>query len=115
MLWPLESPPKSYCDGVQSEDTDHIHVFLSSDDNPAHTSKGFTEASSSGSAVESRILLGTITGLQTSSEEGSCLVYNSSGTKTHVIMKHRTLLVCEPGSLKFLLEIYSFLHRVDIN
>ncbi|XP_004289486.1 PREDICTED: uncharacterized protein LOC101295761 isoform X1 [Fragaria vesca subsp. vesca] len=86
-------PPKSYCDGIQNEDTDHIHVFLSSDDNPVHTSKGFTEASSSGSAVGSRILLGTITGLRTSSEEGSCLVYNSSGTKTHVIMKHRTLLV----------------------
>ncbi|PRQ48137.1 putative DnaJ domain-containing protein [Rosa chinensis] len=86
-------PPKSCCDRIQNEDTDHIHVFLSSDDNPVHTSKGFTEASSSGSAVGSRILLGTITGLRSSSEEGSCLVYNSSGTKTHVIMKHRTLLV----------------------
>lgn len=87
------APPKSYSDGMQNEESDHIHVFLSSNENPVHTSEGFTEDSFSGAAVGSRILLGTITGLGTSSEEGSCLVYNSSGTKTHGIMKHRTLLV----------------------
>ncbi|VVA31676.1 PREDICTED: PRUPE_6G224500 [Prunus dulcis] len=87
------APPKSYSDGMQNEESDHIRVFLSSNENPVHTSEGFTEDSFSGAAVGSRILLGTITGLGTSSEEGSCLVYNSSGTKTHVIMKHRTLLV----------------------
>ncbi|ONI02849.1 hypothetical protein PRUPE_6G224500 [Prunus persica] len=87
------APPKSYSDGMQNEESDHIRVFLSSNENPVHTSEGFTEDSFSGAAVGSRILLGTITGLGTSSEEGSGLVYNSSGTKTHVIMKHRTLLV----------------------
>lgn len=96
-------PPKSDCDGIQNEDTDHIHVFLSSDENPVHIRKGFTKDSFSGGAVGSRILLGTITGLGTTSEEGSCLVYNSSGTKTHMIMKHRTLLVCKPSPLVFLL------------
>ncbi|XVF15460.1 hypothetical protein REPUB_Repub09cG0155500 [Reevesia pubescens] len=43
--------------------------------------------------VGSGVLLGTISGLGTSPEEGSCFVYNSSGSQTHVIMKHRTLLV----------------------
>ncbi|KAL5556840.1 hypothetical protein UlMin_039076 [Ulmus minor] len=81
-------PPKGSCDQIQNEDNhDHIHVFLNSHQCPQKVT------SFSDDAVGSRILLGTITGLGTSPEEGSCFVYNSSGTKTHMIMKHRTLLV----------------------
>ncbi|KAK9265454.1 hypothetical protein L1049_010788 [Liquidambar formosana] len=87
-------PPKSYCDRLQNEDSqDHIHVFLNSHENPIRINKGFSKDSISGGEVESRIPLGKITGLGTNPEEGSCFVYNGSGTKTHVIMKHRTLLV----------------------
>lgn len=93
-------PPKSYRNGIQNEDVqDHIHVFLSSDESPFHTGRGFSKDSFLDGAVGSRIPLGTITGLGTSPEEGSCFVYNSSGTKSHVIMKHRTLLVCKSDLL----------------
>ncbi|GFQ04573.1 chaperone protein dnaj [Phtheirospermum japonicum] len=37
--------------------------------------------------------LGVIKGLGTTSEEGTCYVYDERGVKTHMIMKHRTLLV----------------------
>jgi hypothetical protein len=71
-------PPKSVRNGIRNQDSqDHIHIFLNSNDDTR----------------ESRVQLGVITGLGTSSEEGSCFVYNTSGVKTHVIMKHRTLLV----------------------
>ncbi|GMY11869.1 chaperone protein dnaj [Fagus crenata] len=88
-------PPKNNCDGVQNEDVqDQIHVFLSSHEDPSiHISEGSSIDQFSGGAVGSGIPLGTITGLGTGPEEGSCFVYNSSGTKTHVILKHRTLLV----------------------
>lgn len=97
-------PPKSYCDGVQNEDAqDQIHVFLSSHEDPSmHISEGSSIDQFSCGAVGSRIPLGTITGLGAGPEEGSCFVYDSSGTKTHVLMKHRTLLVCKTGSLWFL-------------
>jgi hypothetical protein len=97
-------PPKNNCDGVQNEDVqDQIHVFLSSHEDPSiHISEGSSIDQFSGGAVGSGIPLGTITGLGTGPEEGSCFVYNSSGTKTHVILKHRTLLVCKAGSLWFL-------------
>ncbi|XP_042413011.1 uncharacterized protein LOC122002047 isoform X2 [Zingiber officinale] len=67
---------------VDSED--HIHIFLPTD--------GAKNSASSGSSG-SRTLLGIVTGLGTSTEEDSCSVYNRTGVKTHVIMKHRTLLV----------------------
>uniref|UniRef100_A0A6P4AZL5 uncharacterized protein LOC107434673 isoform X1 n=1 Tax=Ziziphus jujuba TaxID=326968 RepID=A0A6P4AZL5_ZIZJJ len=87
-------PPKGYCDGMQNEDThDKIHVFLNSSQYPTHINEGFQKNSFSGDGVGLRIPLGTISGLGTSPEEGSCFVYNSSGTKTHLIMKHRTLMV----------------------
>lgn len=87
-------PPKGYCNGIQNEeDQDRIHVFLNSHDCTEKISPGVTRNYFSRGAVESRIPLGTISGLGTSPEEGSCFVYNSSGTKTHVIMKHRTLMV----------------------
>ncbi|KAK6258620.1 DnaJ domain - like 8 [Theobroma cacao] len=81
-------PPKSCFGETQNEDVqDHIQVFLTLDDDSMVVGNGLDDK------VGSRILLGTITGLGTSPEEGSCFVYNSSGTKTHVITKHRTLLV----------------------
>ncbi|POO00758.1 Terminal organelle assembly protein [Trema orientale] len=87
-------PPKGYCSGVKNEENqDHIHVFLNPYECSEKISKEFIRDSFTGDAVGSRIPLGTITGLGTSADEGSCFVYNSSGTKTHVIMKHRTLLV----------------------
>ncbi|KAG6490259.1 hypothetical protein ZIOFF_051544 [Zingiber officinale] len=67
---------------VDSED--HIHIFL-----PTDGAKNSASSDSSGS----RTLLGIVTGLGTSTEEDSCSVYNRTGVKTHVIMKHRTLLV----------------------
>ncbi|KAK1439026.1 hypothetical protein QVD17_04841 [Tagetes erecta] len=44
-------------------------------------------------ANASKMFLGSIIGLGTSGEEGSCFVYNNCNVKTHVIMIHRTLLV----------------------
>ncbi|THG12215.1 uncharacterized protein LOC114277068 [Camellia sinensis] len=86
-------PPKSYCNGIRNEDSqDHIHVYLSSHED-LYMSKGFSRDSFKGVAVGSRIPLGTITGIGTNSEEGSCFVYDSNGIKTHMIMKHRTLMV----------------------
>lgn len=88
-------PPKSGSTGIQNEDLqDQIHVFLNSDESSVHAGYGIYNDSLLGDTVGQRIPLGTITGLGTSPEEGSCFVYNSSGTKTHVIIKHRTLLVC---------------------
>ncbi|XP_011006788.1 PREDICTED: uncharacterized protein LOC105112703 isoform X2 [Populus euphratica] len=88
-------PPKNQ-DGraVQNEDAqDQIHVFLKSDDDLVHASKGFYKESLVPGAVGARIPLGTIKGMGSSLEEGSCFVYDACGTKTHVIMKHRTLMV----------------------
>ncbi|KAI3953213.1 hypothetical protein MKX01_042208 [Papaver californicum] len=87
-------PPKSCTDGIQNEDTeDHIHVFLSSEECPLYVRSEMSMNSSSSNSSASKILLGTIAGLGNNSEEGSCFVYNNSGTQTHVIMKHRTLMV----------------------
>ncbi|XP_057960510.1 uncharacterized protein LOC131152701 [Malania oleifera] len=86
-------PPRSCCGGIKNEDSqDHIHVFLRSHEDPMSVSNVFYRDSFLDGAGQ-QILLGTITGLGTTPEEGSCFVYNNSGTKTHVIMKHRTLLV----------------------
>lgn len=65
---------------------DQIKVFLNLDNHVASTD-------TASSSVGSRILLGTINGLGTKFEEGICSVYDGNGTKTHVIMKHRTLMV----------------------
>ncbi|KAI3503039.1 hypothetical protein L1887_31474 [Cichorium endivia] len=43
--------------------------------------------------IESKMFLGTIVGLESSDEEGSCFFYNNHGIKTHIVMKHRTLMV----------------------
>ncbi|KAK3017819.1 hypothetical protein RJ639_003676 [Escallonia herrerae] len=85
-------PPQSNSNGIQNEDSqDHIHVYLNSREY-AYAGQGVGRDSSAGVADGSKIQLGTIAGLGTSTEEGSCFVYNDSGLKTHVIMKHRTLL-----------------------
>ncbi|KAL5706888.1 hypothetical protein ACHQM5_024997 [Ranunculus cassubicifolius] len=87
-------PPKSCSNGIQNEDTeDHIHVFLNLNECPVYARNELGGNSFSSSSLESRILLGTIIGLGTNPEEGSCFVYNNSGAKTHVLLKHRTLLV----------------------
>ncbi|KAI3441022.1 J domain-containing protein [Psidium guajava] len=84
-------PPQSYCNGIRNDDADdRIYVFLNSCKDWMDNSQGYL--SSIGCGVGSTPL-GTIVGLGTSPEEGSCFVYDSSGTKTHVIMKHRTFLV----------------------
>ncbi|XP_065012150.1 uncharacterized protein LOC135581320 isoform X2 [Musa acuminata AAA Group] len=74
--------PRCKCLGLPMDDLeDHIHVFLTTDGAQNSVTPG------------SRNPLGTITGLGTSAEERSCFVYDRAGVKTHVIMKHRTLLV----------------------
>lgn len=88
-------PPKFHSERMEDKDNeDCIHVFLSSDHEPMPANDGCCIDFSSGDVLEPRIPLGSITGLGTSDEEGSCTVYNKGGTKTHVIMKHRTLMVC---------------------
>lgn len=86
-------PPKSCHHGITNEDDlDHIHVFLNSGENSVHFGRLYSNYPSS-DGLRSKIPLGTISGLGTSPEEGSCFIYDISGTKTHVIMKHRTLMV----------------------
>ncbi|KAG2319127.1 hypothetical protein Bca4012_054617 [Brassica carinata] len=79
----IRVPPK------QNEgDHDQIHVFLNSDEGSSHGTE-----SSPGNESGAKLLVGTISGLGTSPDEGSCYVYDGNGVKTHVIMKHRTFLV----------------------
>ena len=88
-------PPKRNFNGIQSQDSqDHIHVFLNLDEDGIFTSHSRFSKPILGSSDGSRIFMGTISGLGTNPEESSCFVYNNCGTKTHVLMKHRTLLVC---------------------
>jgi hypothetical protein len=65
----------------KTDEEDHIHVYLFPNEDVASDS------------MQRSLLLGTITGLATSGEEGSCCVYDACGIKAHVIMKHRTLMV----------------------
>ncbi|KAK1301033.1 hypothetical protein QJS10_CPB13g00424 [Acorus calamus] len=75
------TPPKRLGHGNDKTGSqDHIHVFLSS-------SRDYSQ-SLSASEAGSRILLGTISGLGTSADEGSCFVCDRSGTKTHVKHMH---------------------------
>ncbi|KAK9163724.1 hypothetical protein Syun_004626 [Stephania yunnanensis] len=87
-------PPKSCCNGIENKDShDHIHVFLTSHEHPIFGRTSLSGHSFSSDSAATQTLLGTITGLGTKPEESSCFVYNSSCIKTHVVMKHRTLLV----------------------
>ncbi|XP_048128465.1 uncharacterized protein LOC115742135 isoform X2 [Rhodamnia argentea] len=84
-------PPQSYCNGIRNNDADdRIYVFLNSRKDWMDNSQEYLSSIGCGAGSTP---LGTIVGLGTSREEGSCFVYDSSGTKTHVIMKHRTFLV----------------------
>ncbi|XP_072952529.1 uncharacterized protein [Typha angustifolia] len=74
--------PTCKCLDLPTADSeDHIHVFLTPNESVSH------------GPSQSCIHLGTITGLGSTGEEGSCSVYNGHGTETHVIMNHRTLMV----------------------
>lgn len=83
-------PAKSLTITEDEAAADLIHVYLTSCEEPGHLCP---EDRSTDSPVGSRIPVGTIKGLGTTSEEGTCYVYNNSGMKTHMIMKHRTMLV----------------------
>ncbi|XP_071693778.1 uncharacterized protein [Rutidosis leptorrhynchoides] len=85
--------PKSHTSGVSYEDCeDRIHVHLCLHEDHIFSGAEF-DTDPEEHAVASKISLGTIIGLGTSGEEGSCFVLNNCGVKTHVIMIHRTLLV----------------------
>lgn len=99
----IRVPPKGYYEKKQNEgDNDHIHVFLNSDEGSSHGAE-----SSPRNASEARVLVGTISGLGTSPDEGSCYFYDGNGAKTHVIMKHRTFLVCDSYDLAFIYILIS--------
>ncbi|XP_047163907.1 uncharacterized protein LOC124833454 [Vigna umbellata] len=86
--------PRCCSDVMQTEDTeDHIQVFLNLYEDPKHIMSDFWKGYLANGAVGRRIHLGTISGLGSSPDEGCCYVYNDKGTKTHAIMKHRTLMV----------------------
>jgi len=93
----IRVPPKGYHEKKQIEgDHDLIHVFLNSDEGSNHGTE-----SPPGNESGARLLVGTISGLGTIPDEGSCYVYDGNGAKTHVIMKHRTFLVCDLYDLAF--------------
>jgi hypothetical protein len=83
-------------DKIDAMSEDHIHVFL------------LVDQLDSFNSVREQVLLGTVTGLETSGEEGSCTVHDANGTKTHMIMKHRTLLVCATTYLSSLLSMHVY-------
>lgn len=89
------------------ESDDHINVYLNSTATSIPLSLEFPR-DSEGVASGSRTPLGTIIGLGTSPDEGSCYVYNNFGIKTHVIMKHRTLLVSLVFSFVCMQLLYTF-------
>lgn len=85
--------PNTYTTGVSNEDCeDRIHVYLNLHEDQKFSGDESIKDSEE-DVVASKMLLGTINGLGTSGEEGSCFVHNNCGVKTHVIMIHRTLLV----------------------
>ncbi|GJR12069.1 chaperone DnaJ-domain superfamily protein [Tanacetum coccineum] len=87
--------PKMHTTGVSNEDCeDRIHVYLNlHEDQMFSGDESNKDTEEDAVASRSRMLLGTINGLGTSGEEGSCFVHNNCGIKTHVVMIHRTLLV----------------------
>ncbi|KAM0951456.1 putative DnaJ domain, Chaperone J-domain superfamily [Dioscorea sansibarensis] len=72
---------------------DHINVYIALSDYDTYMGERTSVESDSAHSFRSRILLGRISGLGTSAEEGCCSIYDRSGTQTHLIMKHRTLMV----------------------
>lgn len=85
-------PPK-ILEGRQNTE-DSISVYLMSHGESMGISPGYGENADLDFSVGNKVPLGSISGLGTSPEEGSCYVYDSRGVNTHTIMKHRTLLVC---------------------
>ncbi|KAK6151252.1 hypothetical protein DH2020_016184 [Rehmannia glutinosa] len=81
-------PPKSLNANEDEDTQDQIHVYLASCIDHVYPGDTFTDSSAG-----FRIPLGVIKGLGSTSEEGTCYVYDNTGMKTHMIMKHRTLLV----------------------
>lgn len=73
---------------------DQIHIYLTSCEDRLHARRPYPEDTPTGFSGGDRVPLGIIKGLGTTSEEGTCYVYTNGGMKTHMIMKHRTLLVC---------------------
>ncbi|KAG6398208.1 hypothetical protein SASPL_139663 [Salvia splendens] len=85
----MRVPPKS--EDVDSEDQIHVYLTYSKDQFHARDPHpGYSHTDSSGGH---KIPLGVIKGLGTTPEEGTCYLYDNGGMKTHMIMKHRTLLV----------------------
>ncbi|CAI9111313.1 OLC1v1011511C2 [Oldenlandia corymbosa var. corymbosa] len=84
-------PPKIE-EGKQNKE-DRIRIYLVSHGESTGLSQGIDEDSDLDYSVGYRVPLGSISGLGTSPEEGSCTVYDNREVNTHVIMKHRTLLV----------------------
>lgn len=88
------SPGKRYINQIHNVDSqDCINVFLMSHEDQTDVSQGLWKDAHEDFPVGSRFPLGTITGLRSSSEEGSCCVCDNHGVNTHLIMKHRTLMV----------------------
>ncbi|KAH9619990.1 hypothetical protein KSS87_005337 [Heliosperma pusillum] len=86
-------PPKDSTWELDKETShDQIHVFLNSHEDSLHVNHQFYHRFTFNGSV-SRNLLGRITGLGTNPDESACDVYDNSGSKTHVILKHRTPLV----------------------
>ncbi|XP_075514865.1 uncharacterized protein LOC142549677 [Primulina tabacum] len=86
-------PPKNYNVPQDEDSEDQIHVNLISNEELLHGGQVFPGDKLADPSIESGIPLGIIKGLGTSTEEGTCSVYNSTGIKTHMIVKHRTLMV----------------------
>ncbi|CAH9108680.1 unnamed protein product [Cuscuta epithymum] len=85
--------PKSSINQGQSKDADDlIHVYLTSHEHETCDLWLPNDINANG-PEGSKVLIGTVHGMGTNPEEGSCDVYDHNGVQTHVIMKHRTLLV----------------------
>ncbi|XP_021751383.1 uncharacterized protein LOC110717055 [Chenopodium quinoa] len=91
---PKESSGASDFPDKVDEDSsqDMIHIFLNSQEDPVHFNRCHSNKRTLHGSV-SKVVLGTISGLGTNPDESSCYVYNSNGSKSHVILKHRTPLV----------------------
>ncbi|XP_051140564.1 uncharacterized protein LOC127257992 [Andrographis paniculata] len=86
-------PPKSLSVNEDADSQDQIYIYLTSCEDELHPRQADSRDVFEDSSAGSRIPLGVIKGLGTVSEEGTCYVYDSTGAKTHMILKHRTLLV----------------------
>ncbi|XP_057833813.1 uncharacterized protein LOC131044500 isoform X2 [Cryptomeria japonica] len=89
-------PPAQFHGSNQGKDSqDCISVFLEVDQTTSHTEQSYSVGSDSKTAVHgsSKVLIGTIYGLGTTSSEGTCFIHGADGKKSHMIVLHRTPLV----------------------